>query len=312
MRLPFLALAAVSLVPFQVGCYDFESFADSSDHYHEDFQYTYNLKPGGRLSVDNSNGSVEILGWEKDSVQITGTKYAGREQMLKEIKIETKADDNSVTIRTIRPTGWHGNAGAKYSIRVPFKVQLDRIVSSNGHIRVEDVQGVANLETSNGALRLRKFEGRLDAKTSNGAIECDGLTGDATLHTTNGSIRLDRMFGALDARTSNGGIHIRLGKPKANEPIRLASSNGSIELEVEELDNNEIHASTSNSAITLRLPPPVKAKLRASTSNGGISTEFDVTTHGSMGKNFLEGEINGGGPLIDLSTSNGTIKVQKL
>ncbi|HXN49149.1 MAG TPA: DUF4097 family beta strand repeat-containing protein [Bryobacteraceae bacterium] len=310
MRLPFLALAAVSLVPFQVGC-DFESIADASDHYREDFQYTYNLKPGGRLSVDNYNGSVEILGWEKDSVQITGTKYAGREQLLKDIKIETKADDNSVTIHTVRPS-WHGNSGAKYSIRVPFKVELDRIVSSNGQIRVEDVQGNSSLETSNGAVRLRKVEGRLDAKTSNGAIEADGLTGDATLRTSNGSIRLDRMFGALDARTSNGGVHIRLGKPKAGEPVKLGSSNGSIELEVEELDNNEIHASTSNATITLRLPPPIKARLRASTSNGGISTEFDVTTHGAMGKNFLEGEINGGGPLIDLSTSNGTIKVQKM
>jgi len=45
----------------------------------------------------------------------------GASSMLKEIKIETKADDNSVTIRTIRPTGWHGNAGAKYSIRVRSK-----------------------------------------------------------------------------------------------------------------------------------------------------------------------------------------------
>jgi hypothetical protein len=311
MRLPFLALAAISLVPFQVGC-DFENFADISDHYREDFQYTYNLKPGGRLSVENYNGSVEILGWEKDSVQITGTKYAGREQLLKEIKIETKADDNSVTIRTVRPYGWHGNSGARYSIRVPFKVELDRIVSSNGHIRVEDVQGTARLETSNAAVRLRKVEGRLDATTSNGAIEGDGLTGDATLHTSNGAVRLDGVAGALDARTSNGGIHIRLGKPKANEPIRLGSSNGSIELEIEALDNNEIHASTSNATITLRLSAPIKARLRASTSNCGISTDFDVTTHGSMGKNFLEGDINGGGPLIDLSTSNGTIKVQKL
>ena len=311
MRLPFLALAAVSLVPFQVGC-DFEGIADASDHYREDFQYSYNLKPGGRLSVENYNGSVEILGWEKDSVQITGTKYAGRQDLLKDIKIEIKADENSVTIKTVRPFGRHGNMGAKYSIRVPFKVELDRIVSSNGHVRVEDVQGAANLETSNGDVRLRKVEGRLDAKTSNGAIEGDGLTGDATLHTSNGSIRLEGVAGALDARTSNGGVHIRLGKPKANEPIRLGSSNGSIEIEIEELENNEIHASTSNAGITLRLPPPIKATLRASTSNGGISTEFDVTTHGSMGKNFLEGEINGGGPLIDLSTSNGTIKVQKL
>jgi len=311
MRLPILALAALSLVPFQVGC-DFESIAEATDHYREDFQYNFNLKPGGRLSVDNYNGSVEILGWEKDTVQVTGTKYAGRREFLNEMKIDAKADDNTVTLRTIRPHGRHGSSGAKYSIRVPFKTELDRIQSSNGHIRVEDVQGTLRLETSNGAIRLRKVEGRLDARTSNGTIEGDGLMGDATLRTSNGTVRLDRIFGSLDAGTTNGSIHIRLGKPKPNEPIRVSSSNGTIELEVEALDNNEVRASTSNATITVRLPAPIKARLRASTSNGGISTDFDVTTHGSMGKNFLEGDINGGGPLIDLSTSNGTIKVQKL
>jgi len=208
MRLPFLALAAVSLVPFQVGC-DFEGIADASDHYREDFQYSYNLKPGGRLSVESFNGAVEILGWEKDSVQITGTKYASRPDLLKELKVETRADDNSVVIRTVRPSGWHGGAGAKYSIRVPFKVQLDRISTSNGAIRVEDVQGTVRLETSNGGIRLRKVEGRVEGRTSNGGIESDGLTGDATLHTSNGGIRLDGVAGALDAELlqSGGGFN---------------------------------------------------------------------------------------------------------
>ncbi len=311
MRFPRLALAAVLLVPFYVGC-DFDSIADGFDHYHEDFQYTFNLKPGGRLSVENYNGSVEILGWEKDSVQVTGTKYAGHAQMLKDLKIDAKADDNSVTLRTVRPYGFHGSSGARYSIRVPFKVELDHIVSSNGQIRIEDVEGAAHLETSNGAIKLRKFDGRLEARTSNGAIEGDGVAGDATLHTSNGQIRLDGMAGALDAQTSNGGIHVHVEKPKANEPIRVVSSNGSIELEIEALDNNEVHATTSNATITLRLSAPVKARLHASTSNGGISTDLDVTSHGSQGKNFLEGDINGGGPLIDLLTSNGAIRVQKL
>ncbi len=311
MRVPLLALAAVSLVPFQVGC-DFEGVAGAFDHYREDFQYNYQLKPGGRLSVDSFNGSIEILGWEKDSVQITGTKYAGRQSLLKEIQIETKADADSVTVRTIRPVGRRGSAGAKFSIRVPFKVVLDRIRSSNGHIRVEDVQGSARLETSNGAIKLRKVEGRVEARTSNGSIEGDGIEGDANLHTSNGTIQIDRVVGALEAGTSNASIHLRLAKPKANEPIRVTTSNGGIELDVEALDNNEIHAGTSNATITLRLPAPIKARLRASTSNGRITTDFDIMTHGTQGKNFLEGDINGGGPLIDLSTSNGTIKVQKL
>jgi hypothetical protein len=310
MKIPLLALATLAAASLQLGC-DFESFGNS-DRFREDFQYAYDLKPGGRLTVESYNGSIEILGWEKNSVQITGTKYASRQSLLDEVKIETHATPDAVSVRTVRPLGRHWSSGARYVIRVPHQVVLDRVTTSNGHIRVEDVQGDARLDTSNGALRLRTIEGRVDAKTSNGGIEGDGLTGDLTLRTSNGGIRLDRVSGTLDASTSNGGIHVRLGKPKPNEPVKLQSSNGGIELEVAALDNNEIRASTSNATITLRLPADIKARLRASTSNSSITSDFDVTTRGTLSKNHLEGEINGGGPLIDVSTSNGTIRIHKL
>ncbi len=309
MRFPYLALAALAVVPFEAAC-DLETLA-GSDRFHEDFQYTYDLKPGGRLVVENFNGPIEILGWEKDSVQITGTKYASRQDLLKDIQIETKTGDNSVSVRTIRPS-LRGNMGAKYSIRVPRQVELERINSSNGPIRVEDIQGNARLETSNGGIRLRQLEGRVDARTSNGGIEADSIGGDAVVHTSNGGIRLERVAGSVEAGTSNGGVHIRMAKPKPNDRLVFESSNGPIEVELESLENNEVHASTSNSSITLRMPASLKARLEASTSNSSITSDFDVTMHGTMGKNHLEGDINGGGPAIHLNTSNGPIKIQKL
>src|SRR5574342_137158 len=127
MRLRTLALAALGLLPFQLAC-DFESFADSSDRYREDFQYSYDLKPGGRLSVENFNGPVEVMSWEKDSVQITGTKYAARQEDLQAMKIDIQADPTSVRIRTVRPHE-RGNMGAKYFIRVPRRVELERLAS---------------------------------------------------------------------------------------------------------------------------------------------------------------------------------------
>lgn len=311
MRVYLLGLAALALVPFEVAC-DFETLADNGDRYREDFQYSYNLKPGGRLSVDNFNGSIEILSWEKDAVQITGTKYASREADLKDLKIEAKADDASVQLRTIRPDLRHGSMGAKYFIRVPRRVELDLIHSSNGGIRVEDIEGNARLETSNGAIRMRKLTGRVDAKTSNGGIEGDDVEGDAVLRTSNGSIRMDRLRGWVEGTTSNSSIHINMLKLKAGQPLRFESSNGSLDLAFAELPNTEIRASTNNAAITLRVPATIKAQLRASTSNSSITSDLDVVTHGAISKSHLEGEINGGGPLIHLTTSNGSIKVLKM
>jgi hypothetical protein len=47
----------------------------------------------------------------------------------------------------------------------------------------------------------------------------------------------------------------------------------------------------------------------ARTSNASISSDFDVSSRGFGDKHHLEGTIGSGGPVLDLSTSNGSIKV---
>ncbi len=311
MKSTVLALAALAVIPFEIGC-DLEDIADNGERYREEFQFTNKLEPGGRLLVDNVNGSVEILSWEKDSVQITGSKYASHQSDLQLVKIEVKPVGNAIEIRTIRPSGWRGGMGAKYFIRVPRKVELQSIQSSNGSIRIEDIEGPVHLATSNGSIKMRKVLGRIEARTSNASIEMDDVDGDATLRTSNGSIRVDRTRGGIEAHTSNSSIHVASAKTKAGEPLVFDSSNGSLDLAFADLANNEIRASTSNSSITLRIPATTKAQLRATTSNSSITSELDVMARGAISKNSLEGDLNGGGPLIRLSSSNGHIRLLRM
>ncbi len=310
MRLRTILAAALVAVPLQVGC-DFEAFADS-DRYKEDFQYSYDLRPGGRVSLETFNGSVEILSWEKNSVQITGTKYAGHEEDMRDIKIDVQAGADAVRIRAIRPEGRlrRGNMGARFVLRVPREVELERVASSNGPLRVEDVRGNARLETSNGSIRIRKFEGSLTARTSNGGVEGYGIAGDAEVRTSNGTVRLEDLRGGLSAETSNAGINVQRFEPKSASPIRLTTSNGTIDIALDQFSGNELRATTSNASIVVRMPSDIKAQLRASTSNGVVSTDFDVS--GRIDKHHIDGTINGGGPLLSLTTSNGSVRVNRM
>jgi hypothetical protein len=52
------------------------------------------------------------------------------------------------------------------------------------------------------------------------------------------------------------------------------------------------------------------ARIRANTSNGAAQTDFDVD--GSIGKHSIEGSVNGGGPLVHLTSSNGAVRVLKM
>lgn len=307
-RVSALAIASILLV----SCEDFaEAFHDSS-RFKEDFHMTHALKPGGRITLENFNGSVEIIGWEKDSVDIVGTKHASAEGLLRALKIDVNSTPDSLAIRTIRPDSVRGGSGARFTMRVPHRVVLERIKTSNGSVRVEGLEGSARLSSSNGSARASRIKGPVEISTSNASIEVTDIAGNAILRTSNGGVRADGVRGAFQATTSNGSINARLGDPEPNSPIRLNTSNGSVELSINQLRNNSVSVDTSNSSITLRLPQNLGAQLRASTSHGNVTTDFDVSLRaGRISKNSIDGTIGSGGPTITLDTSNGSIRVLK-
>ncbi len=289
-------------------------FAGDSSRYREDFHYTYPQTAGGRLTLDNFNGSVEITGWDQNTVDVSGTKYAESESLLRQMQIQVSSSGNMVRIKTTRPDPHHGNMGAKYVVRVPRRTELEDISSSNGSLRVEDIEGNARLATSNGSVHLGKIRGNVEAHSSNGNVEVNDVKGNVNFRTSNGSVHADAVAGTFEAETSNGGIRAHLEDTEAGRPIRLSTSNGSIDLEVNSLRQNDVVATTSNGTITVRMPANMNASLHASTnSNGSVRSDFDVLMHGGeLSKHRIEGTIGGGGPRIDLTTSNGNINLLKM
>jgi DUF4097 and DUF4098 domain-containing protein YvlB len=264
-----------------------------SNRYQADFHESHPMKSGDRLYLENLNGSVEITGGEQQTADISGTKYASTEAILDAMKIDVVASGDSIRIRTIRPSGHVGNLGARYVIRVPRGARLERIQSSNGSLRIRDIDSAARLETSNGA------------------IEVTSVGGPVTMHTSNGAIRADGVERGIEGTTSNGSIRVVLGKVEERRPVRLTTSNGSVELAVDDLGGSDVVVHTSNASITARLPQSVAADVKVSTSNGGLTNEFESSFHGRAEKQSLDGTIGGGGPLLSLSTSNGSIRLLK-
>ena len=290
------------------------AWAGDSSRYKEDFHYSFQQGAGGRLDLENFNGSVEILGWDQNTVDVSGSKYAEEESMLRAMRVEATQSGNTVHVRTSRPEPRKWNCGARYVIRVPRRTELVRIQSSNGSLRVEDVEGPASdLNTSNGAIRLRNIRGRIDARTSNGGVDIQTADGGVTIRTSNGPVTLDNVRGTLNATTSNGAIRGTLVDASPNEPIRLTTSNGAIDVKLQMPRNNDVTASTSNGSITIRMPPNAGARLNATTSShDSITTDFDVQVRGLLSKHRIEGTLGSGGALLQLNTSNGAIRILKL
>ena len=289
MKSAYLSVGLLSF--FLAGCEDVV-WGDRSDRFTENFSFSYSLKPGGRVSIENLNGSVEVTGWDKDSIEITGAKYAATEDLLRALKIDIQQSSDAIDIRTVRPSSVRGNYGARYRLRVPRRVALERIASSNGHVEARDIEGPARIRTSNGGVRILNTKGSLEIETSNGSID------------------VNDHRGAITGHTSNARVNVDLTEPEQGTPIRLESSNGGISLKVRSFNRNSIRLSTSNASINLTLPDNAGAQLRADTSNGHISSDLPV--QGTMKKNHADGQIGAGGPSVDLSTSNGSISLQRL
>jgi DUF4097 and DUF4098 domain-containing protein YvlB len=201
-----------------------------------------------------------------------------------------------------------GNYGVHFVVKVPRGAVYDRIITSNGAIRVSDGIGPARLKTSNGRIEAVHLRGGVFAETSNGPIEITDNDGSVEAHSSNGHIKIEGLRGALDASTSNSSIHAVIDR--AADSIRAGSSNGNIEITLPPNAAVPVRAHTSNSSITLRLPgAEPNARISANTSNGSITSDFEVRMRGEFNKHHLDGTLGSGGPMIELETSNGSVHI---
>lgn len=276
------------------------------DRFHTDFHYSYPVDAKARIDAESFNGPIEIEGWDKNEVEISGVKSASSEEARDAIKIDVHNTRGSVDIRAIKPSSLQGNMGVQITMHVPRNAEVDRVTTSNGPIKVRDVNRAAHLKSSNGGITLTGVSGEVDAHTSNGPIDAESLTGPAVLKTSNGHIHAENINGSLEAETSNGGIKARFATSPPS-PIKLITSNNSIELTMEKAPQGDIHAETRNNSITLHLPADTSARVLADTSNSSIETDFAIS--GDKDKHHLSGTIGSAAHNIELNTSNGHIRI---
>lgn len=245
--------------------------------------------PPGSLQVESFNGGVEISAWDENQVDISGTKWGPTPAAADSLRIDIDHAPDAVSVRAARPVDFRNHLGARFAIKVPRQVVIDRVVTSNGRIQSQDGNGPSVFRTSNGAIQIDSLHGSLSAQTSNGPVDLINVEGDATVHTSNGHVHTERLRGALDATTRNGTITAEVARPGV-----------------------AVHAQTTNGSITVRLPDQAGAHVVADTSNSTIHSDFDLQMRGETSRHHLEGDIGRGGPLVELRTSNGSIRLLKL
>ena len=203
--------------------------------------------------------------------------------------VRAKTSGGSLRFGNITGTVWGRTSGG--SIKLTSCGSPVDLKTSGGSIEVGDVAGDVQARTSGGSLRFGDIQGSIWGKTSGGSISIADCHGGADVHTSGGGIKLESVGGDVNAKTSGGSI-------RAAVTTQL---------------QNECNLRTSGGGITVTLLPNIAIDVDAETSGGHVSTDFVVTSviQGKVPRNRLKGSINGGGPLLKLRTSGGSIRLQK-
>ncbi|MBA3973697.1 MAG: hypothetical protein C0504_05690 [Candidatus Solibacter sp.] len=207
-----------------------------------------------------------------------------------------------------------------------------RSLSGGGAIRVESVDGESALQSAGGDIIVGRVSGPLRASTS-GNIHVRDAGSAVSVHTAGGLIHIGRARGMVTAENGGGsivigsapGVHaesagggIRL--KSVSGPVRATTTSGPI---VAGFTRNATLATSFLSSgagdLTVHLPSNLSVTVKALNESSGwlgaIASEFPEIqarqpTSG-YGSAFAQGDLNGGGPLLMLSVSRGSIFVKR-
>jgi len=144
------------------------------------------------------------------------------------------------------------------------------------------------IKTVGGSIALEALTGKVNVHTSGGSVNAKNITGETNIKTSGGAIKIEGIDGHISAGTSGGNVSVKLN----NQP------------------KQDIQLSTSGGNVIAYLIPNIAVDLYAKTTGGSASSEFTVI--GDINNSRIDGKINGGGPMLNMETSGGNVRVKNL
>ena len=214
------------------------------------FRKGLDLKPGSAVALENSDGDLEISGWENERIEISaerggeypktgGIYFLNRRFSRPDVRVQSAGD--SVRIWT-RESGYEDERDVvNYVLQVPHSVNLDSIRNGRGRIVIADIYGRSLLDAEEGEIKISNYSGSLDVRLGSGAVEAELLDlrpqDSVRVRVESGDIVLllePDVAAQLIADAPAGGIfsEIELGQtlPAKKVSAKLGAGQASIEL----------------------------------------------------------------------------------
>lgn len=296
------------------------------------------LKVSGHvdLEIQSGSGNITVHAGDANSVVISGNikasegigSWFGGSSLSAQEKVKRLNDNppieqngNNIRIGRIQDEALRNNISISYDVTVP----RDTIVQSrtgSGDERISDVNGPVRASSGSGNVSVSNIGAEVRAQAGSGDLVITNVRGRAYTETGSGNIKATGIAGGFDARAGSGNITFEQAGPgsvhaqtgSGNIHLRnvvggVEAGAGSGDVQVEGKIDSDWRIHTGSGEVDVRVPSDARFSLNARSSSGSVEVHHPVTMQGALKRNHIEGTVNGGGTLLDVSTGSGTIRV---
>lgn len=291
-----------------------------------------NASATGPLEVHVLSGEVELVGWGRNEVHVTGQLGRGAE------RIDVQQMGDRIVIR-VHQSRNRTSGGTELRVRYPARRSL-HVHTASAEVGVQAATGEVHVNTASGDVNVEGSPAMLEVNTRSGDVQLDGGTGrftvnsisgnvqasgairgEAEVHTVSGDIQLRGPVGTLQAQSVSGSIQaervgiasnvqtvsgeIEIGARTLTGEYNTVS--GNIALTGSPAAGLEVHSHSGE--VTLRLPRGADAELEITTWSGEIAIDFGGARLLQSSRRERQVRLGRGGPHVELSTFSGSVTV---
>ena len=222
------------------------------------------------VMIDNRSGSVNVVGWDKDKISISGELS----EEVEEFTFKQKGAQAYIEVEYPSTSSW-GSGGSDLTIFMPkgISVNFTGVSSSldinglHGGVEGGTVSGdiVAIDSTSN--IELSSISGNIKSTNLSGKISLSVVSGDIEDKNSQGRLQLQAVSGSVDSHS------------KASEvSLNIVSGDSDLILD----DVIELRASTVSGDIDAKINLKAKGLVKASSVSGDVSFDFQNNANASF------------------------------
>jgi DUF4097 and DUF4098 domain-containing protein YvlB len=268
---------------------------------------TQDAAPDSIISIENTAGSVEVRGWSRDAVQVSGDLGEDVEELIFE------RDGKKVTIRVEGPDGKRNrDISSDLVINVPERSSVN-VSGVSIDVTVTGVMGALRLGTVSGDVEVEAFEADVDAETVSGdvLVQGKGRENRSRLNSVSGDVEAQNLSGEIQATAVSGDVIIDGG---SFDTVRAETVSGDILFEAELLDNGRLDMESVNGELNVTFTGDLSARFDIESFNGDIENCFGPEPERAsqfapgLELEFTEG---GGTARVTIQTLNGDLNLCK-